>query len=254
MTKELNFDELGFPENHPGRNPSDTYYINRDLCLRTHTSAHEISTFRSGKERWLLTADVYRRDEIDSSHYPIFHQMEGASIFKYQDFENDDDLNLSLIEKECQEMENQLKNSPIKLEIEDEVDIKEAGDWQSNHDVEKAKLVTRHLKASLNGLVLHLFGERHEFETRNANGNGNGEKSDPLKIRWISATFPFTSPSFEVEVWFRGKWLEILGCGVVMQKTLDTAGESFRVGSEDFHLVHLEGKSDSPRSSSTCSD
>ena len=37
---------------------------------------------------------------------------------------------------------------------------------------------------------------------------------EPLRVRWIEAYFPFTTPSYEVEVFFRGKWLEILGCGV----------------------------------------
>lgn len=233
VTTSLNFDELGFPEDHPGRNPSDTYYINRDLCLRTHTSAHEIETFRDGINRWLLSADVYRRDEIDASHYPIFHQMEGASVFTSSQNDQDDFSPSGLIEKECIEMERKLKESPIQLDIQDDVDIQEAGGWQINHDEKKAALATRHLKASLNGLVLDLFGERHEFESKNK----DGESSDPLRVRWISATFPFTSPSFEVEVWFRGKWLEILGCGVVMQKTLNTAGK-FQKGRTESFLFH----------------
>ena len=81
VTPYQNFDSLSFPADHPGRARTDSYYLNRDLMLRTHTSAHEVDTFRSGAPRWLLTADVYRRDEIDASHYPVFHQMEGASLF-----------------------------------------------------------------------------------------------------------------------------------------------------------------------------
>ncbi len=74
-----NFDSLGFPPDHPGRQRSDTYYLNRDTLLRTHTSAHELETFRANASRgFLLSADVYRRDEIDRTHYPVFHQMEGA--------------------------------------------------------------------------------------------------------------------------------------------------------------------------------
>jgi phenylalanyl-tRNA synthetase alpha chain len=60
--------------------------------------------------------------------------------------------------------------------------------------------------------MLHLFG-----------GRVGATASNPLKVRWIEATFPWTTPSFEVEVFFRGKWLEILGCGVVRQATLDNA-------------------------------
>ena len=47
--------------------------------LRCHTSAHQAETLRKGQRAFLITGDVYRRDSIDQSHYPVFHQMEGAS-------------------------------------------------------------------------------------------------------------------------------------------------------------------------------
>lgn len=76
-TKE-NFDDLLIPKDHVSRSASDTYYINSDNVLRTHTSAHQSSLLRSKSSMgYLVTADVYRRDEIDSTHYPVFHQMEG---------------------------------------------------------------------------------------------------------------------------------------------------------------------------------
>ena len=85
------FDDLLIPADHPGRKPSDTYYISRpggkelssavDTLLRTHTSAHQSTLMRSGKEAFLCTGDVYRRDEIDASHFPAFHQMEGVKLF-----------------------------------------------------------------------------------------------------------------------------------------------------------------------------
>lgn len=225
VTTDINFGMLGFPEDHPGRSPTDTYYINRQTCLRTHTSAHEVPTFSAGHQRWALTADVYRRDEIDSSHYPIFHQMEGASIWSVSkgDFEEG-----GLVEKECEEMEARLKAA--KIAIEDDVSIEEAGGWQDVHlgDTKRkraAELSLRHLKGTLNGLALSLFGERHAADVAAAKEAGeSSSSSEPLRVRWISATFPFTTPSFEVEVWFRGKWLEILGCGIVMQKTMDNSG------------------------------
>lgn len=46
--------------------------------LRCHTSAHQAETLRQGQRAFLITGDVYRRDSIDQSHYPVFHQMEGA--------------------------------------------------------------------------------------------------------------------------------------------------------------------------------
>ena len=79
VTKYENFDSLGFPEDHPGRSRSDTYYLNRDHLLRTHTSAHEQQCFTECKTPgYLISADVYRKDEIDRTHYPAFHQLEGA--------------------------------------------------------------------------------------------------------------------------------------------------------------------------------
>ena len=73
---------LGFPPNHPGRSKTDTYYVNASKCLRTHTSAHQVDTFAAAEsEGYTISADVYRRDAIDRSHYPVFHQMEGARVW-----------------------------------------------------------------------------------------------------------------------------------------------------------------------------
>jgi phenylalanyl-tRNA synthetase alpha chain len=81
VSTEANFDSLLIPQDHVSRSKSDTYYLNRDLCLRTHTSAHQTQLLKQGKRQFLVTGDVYRRDEIDASHYPIFHQMEGVKLF-----------------------------------------------------------------------------------------------------------------------------------------------------------------------------
>lgn len=74
------FDDLNIPAGHPARKPSDTYYLSDSTLLRTHTSAHQSELMRKGHERFLCTGDVYRRDEIDASHYPAFHQMEGVKL------------------------------------------------------------------------------------------------------------------------------------------------------------------------------
>jgi phenylalanyl-tRNA synthetase alpha chain len=76
-----NFDDLLVKPDHVSRRMSDTYYISRDTVLRTHTSAHQTSLLSQGSTAFLATGDVYRRDEIDSSHYPVFHQMEGVRVF-----------------------------------------------------------------------------------------------------------------------------------------------------------------------------
>ncbi|KAF8654164.1 hypothetical protein AX16_003693 [Volvariella volvacea WC 439] len=209
VTPFQNFDELSFPADHPGRSVTDSYYVNKDLMLRTHTSAHEVEVFRKGETKWLLTADVYRRDEIDGSHYPVFHQMEGACIF---------DANASGM-KEVEDNNERLSYALAKsnIIIEDIPHISPTNPVQPGHDPKYSELVAQNLKLSLNTLMLKLFG-------------GNSSKESPLRVRWIEAYFPFTSPSFEVEVFYGGKWLEILGSGVVRQATLDTAGVSNKIG------------------------
>jgi len=77
-----NFDSLLIPPDHVSRSKSDTYYLNHQTVLRTHTSAHQSELLQRGLTSFLVTGDVYRRDEIDSSHYPIFHQMEGVRVFE----------------------------------------------------------------------------------------------------------------------------------------------------------------------------
>jgi phenylalanyl-tRNA synthetase alpha chain len=53
--------------------------------LRTHTTAHQVQLIRDGHKAFLVTGDVYRRDDIDATHYPVFHQMDGVKIFKQGD-------------------------------------------------------------------------------------------------------------------------------------------------------------------------
>jgi len=43
-------------------------------------------------------------------------------------------------------------------------------------------------------------------------------------MRWVDAYFPFTHPSFELEVFFDGKWVEMLGCGIIHPKVLEMSG------------------------------
>lgn len=81
VTVEQNFDSLLIPKDHPSRKKGDNYYLNQSHMLRAHTSAHQKELVLSGLDRFLLAGDVYRRDEIDASHYPVFHQMEGVRLF-----------------------------------------------------------------------------------------------------------------------------------------------------------------------------
>lgn len=133
----------------------------------THTSAHQIELMRSGADAFLCSGDVFRRDEIDSSHYPVFHQMEGVRIFREEEISG-------------------LSTDEAKKKAEKE------------------------LKDTLSGLAKHLFGD--------------------VEMRWNADYFPFTEPSFELEVQFEGKWLEVLGCGVIHDEVFDNAGRAGQVG------------------------
>ncbi len=76
-----NFDVLQTPADHVSRSPSDTFYLSEKELLRCHTSAHQVSLLSSGETRFLVAGDVYRRDTVDATHYPVFHQMEGVRVF-----------------------------------------------------------------------------------------------------------------------------------------------------------------------------
>jgi phenylalanyl-tRNA synthetase alpha chain len=150
VTVQQNFDDLLIPETHPARSKSDTYYFDEQTLLRTHTSAHQTEHLREGHNAFLAVGDVYRKDEIDRSHYPVFHQIEGVYIF-------DEEIS------------------------EDEM--------------------SKDLIGVLIGLCNVLFPE--------------------CDTRVNDDYFPFTHPSFEVEVLHEGKWIEILGCGIVQPRILE---------------------------------
>lgn len=174
-----NFDRLLIPVNHSARSKSDTYYVSEDLVLRTHTSAHESELLEKGHRNFLVTGDVYRKDEIDSSHYPVFHQMEGVGLVK---------------------------------------------------NVENAQ---EELLDILVGLVKFLFPN--------------------CKHRVNPDYFPFTEPSFEIEVKYKqnlpdedeSAWMEVLGCGVLQQKIIENVGLTekfwaFGLGLERLAMVMFE--------------
>lgn len=81
VTHEQNFDSLLVPVNHVSRSPRDSYYINSEYMLRAHTSAHQRDLVRSGLDAFMVVGDVYRRDAIDNTHYPVFHQLEAVHLF-----------------------------------------------------------------------------------------------------------------------------------------------------------------------------
>ena len=79
-----NFDMLNSPENHPSRDYTDTFYINEDTLLRTHTSPVQIRTMLSQEPpiRMVSAGRTFRFDDVDDTHSPMFHQIEGLVVDK----------------------------------------------------------------------------------------------------------------------------------------------------------------------------
>ncbi|DBB10031.1 hypothetical protein WJX82_000080 [Trebouxia sp. C0006] len=179
VSTKANFDDVLTPIDHVSRNPNDTYYIDKETVLRCHTSAHQAELLRKGEKSFLVTGDVYRRDSIDASHYPVFHQMEGLYVL------SDEEIEAS-------------GKSGTQLASED-------------------------LKFVLSGLTKHLFGD--------------------VEMKFVDAYFPFTEPSYELEIFFQGEWLEVLGCGVTQRQILEEAGHmgktawAFGLGLERLAMV-----------------
>ena len=161
VTHQMNFDEVLVPADHVSRSYNDTYYVDDQLLMRCHTSAHQAQMLRRGETKFLVTGDVYRRDTIDATHYPVFHQMEGVRVF-------------------------------------------DPSEWEAAGYEDGTKFCQDELKKTLEGLARKLFGD--------------------VEMRWVDAYFPFTEPSMELEIFYMGDWLEVLGCGVMEQQILDNTG------------------------------
>ena len=83
-TDHYNFECLNVPKDHPARDMQDTFYLSDSLLLRTQTSAAQIRTMETRKPpiRVVCPGRVYRADEVDATHSPVFHQMEGLVVDK----------------------------------------------------------------------------------------------------------------------------------------------------------------------------
>ncbi len=77
-----NFELLNIPANHPAKDEQDTFYINKDIVLRTQTSPVQARIMEKGKLpiRIISPGRVFRSDEVDATHSPSFHQIEGLVI------------------------------------------------------------------------------------------------------------------------------------------------------------------------------
>ncbi|KAM8901729.1 phenylalanine--tRNA ligase, mitochondrial isoform 4-T8 [Lycaon pictus] len=190
VTTWQNFDSLLIPPDHPSRKKGDNYYLNGNHMLRAHTSAHQWDLLHAGLDAFLVVGDVYRRDQIDFQHYPVFHQLEGVRLFSKHE------LFAGIKDGESLQLFEQSSRSAYK---------------QETHTMEATKLIEFDLKQTLIRLVTHIFG-------------------DELDIRWVDCYFPFTHPSYEMEINFHGEWLEVLGCGVMEQQLVNSAGAQDRIG------------------------
>lgn len=230
VSTKHNFDVLGFPADHPGRSRTDTYYVNDKTVLRTHTSAHQQAYFqqiarneqtRPEEVGYTVVADVYRRDAIDRSHYPVFHQMEGAMSWDRTKVPDGD-----VAAAVWRDIEN-LPKHEIQVDDPNPTMHAERNPLQdAHHTAAEVEAIATHLKRSLESMVVDIF-------TRAKNAAVKDDPNfvdEPLQMRWVEAYFPFTSPSWELEVYYAGDWLEVLGCGVVKQDLFINAGVPDRLG------------------------
>jgi phenylalanyl-tRNA synthetase alpha chain len=151
-TEYYNFDALNTPDWHPSRDMHDSFYTGTGHVMRTHTSSFQVRAMRAQAPppiRAMTTGRCYRRDEIDATHFPIFHQLDVIAI----------DRGISFAD----------------------------------------------LKWTLDRLLRTLLG---------------GE----IKLQFRPSYFPFTTPSAEVDVFYRGRWMELLGSGMMRPEVLRHGG------------------------------
>ncbi|KAJ2781330.1 phenylalanyl-tRNA synthetase alpha subunit, mitochondrial [Coemansia javaensis] len=244
VTAQQNFDSLGFAPDHPGRAKTDTYYINRDTLLRTHTSAHQLQLLAAGarrdgallalakngsaapgNERFLVAADVYRRDEIDASHYPAFHQVEGVCTFARSEIRDLLRRANGSASAAAAAADSGVEAASTAAALSDATVIGAGNPIQPEHAAEEAVFLAEHMKRTMNRMVVGILAKAVDAQKTSGEDPAGG-----FPVRWIDAQFPFTSPSWEMEVQFQGEWLEICGCGVMKQFILNDAGMPDRVG------------------------
>lgn len=139
VTVEQNFDSLLIPKDNASRKKNDCFYINKDVLLRAHTSAHQVELIAMGLNNFLVVGDVYRRDEIDSTHYPVFHQIEGVRLCTEAEIFRDVQGSGGLEIFEQNGKKNEQK--------------------QAVHSLEAVKIMEHELKRDLVGLAQALFGK-----------------------------------------------------------------------------------------------
>ncbi len=184
---DVSFDLFDFPPDHPARQKSDTYYVDDNHILRTHTTVMWYYYLKEKATQEKIAqglpvgsisyGKVYRKDEIDRFHMNVFHQMDGWYL--------------------CKKSENIITSEDLQ-----------------NVLIEIAQAV---------------FGP-------------------DVKYRFNEDKFPYTDPSLEMEINKNGKWIEVLGSGVVKGKVLKNLGVdpeiyngwAFGFGLERLAIVSME--------------
>ncbi|KAL6438317.1 hypothetical protein ACFW04_004464 [Cataglyphis niger] len=154
-------------------------------------TAHQAELISMGLNNFLVIGDVYRRDEIDSTHYPVFHQIDAVRL------------------RTSEEIFCNMNNSES-VKLFEHRGIENA-EKQGCHTLEVVKIMEQELKNTLVSLAQIIFGKE-------------------MRCRWVDQYFPFTHPSWELEVFYNDKWLEILGCGIMRQEILQKSGAVDRIG------------------------
>lgn len=160
---DISFDLFDFPADHPARSKSDTYYVDENHILRTHTTVmwyyylqqEEVKQRMSNGEPvgCFCYGKVYRKDEIDRNHMNVFHQIDGWYL------------------------------APKDKKI----------------------IGKKELDSELRNIAKAVFAPN-------------------TNIKIFDDTFPYTDPSLQMEVEKKGKWLEVLGSGVVKGSVLEKFG------------------------------
>lgn len=128
-----NFEALNLPPNHPARNMHDTFYLDNELLLRTHTSPAQIRTMKRVREPpiWIISPGRVYRFDSDRTHTPMFHQVEGLVIDKGITFTDLKGTILNFVSTFFDEnIDVRFRTSYFPFTVPSvEVDIRRGGDW-----------------------------------------------------------------------------------------------------------------------------